>query len=134
MQKVFKYIIVGVIAVLIFGSGFITGCAYSRGTTKGLERENAELQGSIRSYSATIESLNSDRIRIAGRVSDLESEIVELGTETPEIIDISESIETGLGSLSGRISDSRQGIQKVADGLGELNSELQFYIERAENP
>jgi hypothetical protein len=134
VKKIIKYIIIGFIAILIFGAGFISGCAYSGRTIDSLERGSRELQNSIEQYSTTAETLRSERIELNRRSSDIESEVVELGTEVSEIVDIGSGLESGLRDVYGELSNSRQGIHGVEEGLSGLHSEIQSYIEGAENP
>lgn len=134
MQKRTKYIIYTIIIVMLFGTGVIAGCNGSGGATGRMESENKELQGRIISYSATIESLKSDRGRIDQRNRDLEQQVNELGEVISELTEISGGIGNGLQSVSGEISRSRRGIQEVGEGLGELDKEIRQAIERAENP
>ncbi len=134
MQKFLKYIIISIIAVLILGTGFITGCAYSRRTVAEMADRNIELQKSIDNYSATVESLKSEGVRLNTQIRGLNRQIIEFGDRLSEYNDLSREFTDDLGSIHGEISHSRQGIQDIEDGLGRIDSGFQSYIGRAENP
>lgn len=127
MQKITKYIIVGVIAILIFGSGFISGCTYSNGSRGKLESENSELRYKISDYSGKLELSERQRSGIIRGIKSAESEAIEIHRDSKEI-------EAGFRELHGERSDIGQGIQGVRDGLSGMDSEMRSYIEGAEDP
>ena len=133
MQKITKYLIAIGICIAIFCSGFIAGCTNSDRKTGVVELENQRLRESVINYSITVEDLSNERDRVDRRVKSLESEIDNLGEIISGISPQSQSVTDGLGSLYGEISDSRQGVQEVGEGLAELDSEIREIIERAKD-
>jgi chromosome segregation ATPase len=141
MQKIFKYIIIISIAILIFITGYITGCVSSNRTVADMAESNKELQESLDQYSISNEALISERSGVDDTIRGLNSEIESMGnvisTLTDRLLQFEELIPDfteGLGSIHGELSDSRQGIQEVTEGLSRIDSELQSYIERSANP
>ena len=134
MQKRTKYIIYIIIIVVLFGTGFISGCTCSTRATKELADRNIKLQESIDNYSVTNESLKSEGIRLNNQIRGLNEKIVNFGNRLSEYSNSSREFTNDLETVSGEIKHSRQGIQNVAEGLDRIDSGLQSYIDRAENP
>lgn len=127
MQKFIKYIIIGIIAILIFCTGFISGCVYSNKSGGKLEQENTILRESISNYADKLELSERKRSAIIRGIKSVESEVVEIHRDY-------EGVETGFRELYEERSDIGQGIQEVRDGLNEMDSEMRSYIEGTENP
>lgn len=127
-KTVFIYL---VSSVILFCFGFFSGGVGPGRKADQLENKVVELRARAEGLSGQVESLRARAEKLNARIAELDGQNRELDRNIEELQRVNEILESGIAGVNDSVSDSRERIEKTADGIGGIRDEIRSYIEEA---